>query len=95
MAGSVDFNGGWREGQRVLLDVLCDYIEHGSWRCGHPPHYYLADGKGNAMHERGECPCGLMKVLRDYLPADLAGEFMPQAPAPTSAQINQTEGDHA
>lgn len=46
-------------------DVLIEYCQHDSWRCGHPPHYYFAKGKLPEPIANGDdCPCGLVRALR-------------------------------
>jgi hypothetical protein len=38
----------------ALLGEARDYLDHQSWRCAHPPHYYLA---GDPPED--DCACGL------------------------------------
>lgn len=42
-----------------LLAEARDYLDHQSWRCAHPPHYYLADGP-----PENDCACGLDSFMR-------------------------------
>jgi hypothetical protein len=44
---------------RALLAEAIEYTDHQSWRCDHPPHWYLADS--SAIPE-GDCPCGLRSL---------------------------------
>lgn len=43
-----------------LREVVSEYAEHQSWRCAHPPHFYLA---GDPPVD--DCACGLRSTLRD------------------------------
>lgn len=54
----------WREGFRAALDALLPYVEHDSWRCEHPPHYYLADTPADLLEGR-DCYCGLIATLEE------------------------------
>ena len=42
---------------RELLREAMEYVDHDSWRCAHPPHYYLAGYDAN--DPPAGCPCGL------------------------------------
>lgn len=44
---------------RELTELVGEYVDHDSWRCAHPPHYYLAGGPP----EDGDCACGLLSAL--------------------------------
>lgn len=46
---------------RALTAVVNDYAQHDSWRCEHPPHYYLAND--GAKQLGGDCACGLLSAL--------------------------------
>ena len=50
------------EGDRLrgLLAESGEYVEHASWRCAHPPHYYLANGPP----DDGDCACGFDSFWR-------------------------------
>jgi hypothetical protein len=39
---------------RAVLGESLEYLDHQSWRCAHPPHYYLA---GDPPED--DCACGL------------------------------------
>lgn len=41
---------------REALTEARDYLDHQSWRCAHPPHYYLAGDRTGGYEG---CPCGL------------------------------------
>jgi len=43
-----------------LREALGEYADHQSWRCEHPPHYYLAGDPP----ENGDCACGLLGTLK-------------------------------
>jgi hypothetical protein len=55
----------------LLREGLDDYAQHDSWRCGYPPHYYLADN--GAENLKGDCPCGLLSYT-ERVNAMLVGE---------------------
>jgi len=38
-----------------LREVIQEYAQHDSWRCGHPGRYPQDE----------DCPCGLLSTLRD------------------------------
>jgi len=42
-----------------LLHEALEYAEHTSWRCEHPPHYYLVNGP-----PADDCACGLIAFER-------------------------------
>lgn len=49
-----------------LIDLIRDFAEHGSPRCGWPAGY--------EQWRDGDCPCGLTEALRDAgLPVEWAG----------------------
>lgn len=45
--------------EELLLAIIDEYVQHDSWRCEHPPHYYLAGGPP----ENGDCACHLLSSL--------------------------------
>lgn len=47
-----------------LLEVIREYVEHQSWRCAHPPHYYLTAEARKARVDDGDCACGLLSALQ-------------------------------
>jgi hypothetical protein len=51
----------------TAVEALREYAEHQSWRCAYPPHYYFADPEvARLVVLDGDCPCGLLKVLRSF-----------------------------
>lgn len=46
---------------RELEEAMREYAQHTSWRCEHPPHYYLVERSGGYVG----CPCGLDATLRE------------------------------
>jgi hypothetical protein len=50
---------GARQERKRLVALLGEHVEHTSWRCEHPPHYYLAEPPEN------DCACGLTSALRE------------------------------
>ena len=54
-----------------LIDIVRDFAEHGSVRCGWP--------KGYGQWKDGNCACGLTEALRDAgLPVEWAGGPPPE-----------------
>jgi hypothetical protein len=51
---------GAKDPRALLQEALDEYADHQSWRCQHPPHYYLA---GDPPAD-GDCACGLIAWQR-------------------------------
>jgi hypothetical protein len=47
--------------EQALADALREYAAHNSWRCEHPPHWYLVHPEVIA---EDDCPCGLLGTFR-------------------------------
>jgi len=46
-------------------DALTEYGGHTSWRCEHPPHFYLADeAAARKIVDRDDCYCGWRATAR-------------------------------
>lgn len=43
----------------LLREASTEYADHASWRCAHPPHYYLTEAPLS-----GDCPCGYDDFVR-------------------------------
>jgi hypothetical protein len=55
---------------RALLAEAIEYTDHQSWRCDHPPHWYLVD---SSVIPEGDCPCGLHSLdnrIANFLDAE-------------------------
>jgi hypothetical protein len=52
-----------RERLAEAVEALREYGDHQSWRCAHPPHWYLCD---SSVVPDGNCPCGLRGVLSRF-----------------------------
>lgn len=61
-----------------LVEIIEEYAEHASWRCAHPPHFYLADGPPPEYVKGEDCPCGLVGALRAAGLESLAEQFTPR-----------------
>ena len=57
-----------------VTDAVLSYLDHGSWRCGHPPNFYIV---GDPLPE-GTCPCGLVDELHAVGLHGLADEYDPR-----------------
>lgn len=58
-----------------LIDIIHDFAEHSSVRCGWPENY--------RQWQNGTCPCGLTEALRDAgLPVEWAGGPPPNKELP-------------
>lgn len=53
----------WRRERDEAVEALIEYGDHQSWRCAHPPHWYLVDP--SAVPD-GDCPCGLLGTLARF-----------------------------
>jgi len=51
---------GARQERERLEGLLAEFLAHQSWRCEHPPHFYLAE-----KPPRDDCPCRLLSTLRE------------------------------
>ena len=58
-----------------LVEIIREYAQHDSWRCEHPPHFYLASPE---PLPDGTCPCGLVDALHATGLHWLAIEFDPR-----------------
>jgi hypothetical protein len=57
-----------------VTDAVLSYLDHDSWRCGHPPTFYLT---GDPLPE-GTCYCGLVDELHAVGLHALADEYDPR-----------------
>lgn len=47
----------------ALEEAVREYADHQSWRCAHPPHFYLAETPPDLLAGE-DCACGLTGTLK-------------------------------